>query len=296
MTGLPHVPCVMNHIKSDQSSDSNLPVYNAPAVAKYYAALDYLTACEKMLFESYLRPGMAILDLGVGGGRTTPCLSSIAAHYVGVDYASEMIAACRQKFPRLEFDVGNASDLSKFGSSSFDAVVMAFNGMDYVIPDESRFRALREIARVLKPEGILIFSSHNPRAIWVRPSWNSQRLREAAQNIAGSNPVLFRPCLWLLTALRITLAGLQSALQSLARTARRFPSRAFWRGEGYWKDPAHGGLKTHVATPDKVTNELCSFGFRPLRVQGDDYPQTTGRYVTDWYYYVFAKAAATGEK
>ena len=40
---------------------------------------------------------MAILDLGVGGGRTTPHLSSIAARYVGADYAAEMVARCQDK-------------------------------------------------------------------------------------------------------------------------------------------------------------------------------------------------------
>jgi SAM-dependent methyltransferase len=278
------------------TSDSNIPIYNAPHVANYYASLNYLTPCEQLLFDEYLRTGMAILDLGVGGGRTTPYLSSIAAQYVGVDYSAEMIAACRRKFPQLHFEVANASDLSIFGSSSLDAVVMAFNGMDYVIPNEARFRALREIGRVLKPEGLLIFSSHNPRAIWVRASWNPQRMRDMAENIVGSDSRLFQPLLWSLTAVRAMLAGLQALLHSLGRAARRLPSRAFWQGQGYLVDPAHGGLKTHLATPKRIVSELGEFGFRLLRELGDDYPHSSRRYVTDWYYYVFSRTAASGEK
>jgi SAM-dependent methyltransferase len=280
----------------DPTLDPNILTYNAPAVAEYYAALSHITPCEQLLFDAYLGPGMAILDLGVGGGRTTPYLSSIASRYVGVDYASEMITSCRRKFPRLEFEVGNAADLSEFTSSSFDAVVMAFNGMDYVIPDESRFRALREIGRVLKPEGILIFSSHNPRSIWVRASWNPRRVQDLAQTIVKSDSVLIRPLLWSLTALRVILAGLQAVLQSLGRATRRLPTRAFWQGQGYLIDPAHGGLKTHLAAPKKVVHELGRFGFRSMRVLGDDYPRVSRSYVTDWYYYVFSKTGATGEK
>jgi SAM-dependent methyltransferase len=276
--------------------DPNILTYNAPAVAEYYAALNYLTPCERVLFETHLRPGMAILDLGVGGGRTTAYLSSIAARYVGVDYAPQMIAACRQKFPQLEFQLGNAVDLSRFTSSSFDAVVMAFNGMDYVIPDENRSRALREIHRVLKPGGILIFSSHNPRSIWVRASWNGQRLREAAQRTVGGASPLFQPLLWSLTAVRVFLAGLQAVLESLGRAARRLPTRAFWQGQGYWMDPAHGGLTTHGASPENVARELGESGFQLRQVLGDDYPRTSGRFVTDWYYYVFSKTGANGEK
>ena len=282
--------------KTGSRPDPNILTYNAPAVAEYYATLDYLTPCESLLFDQYLRSGMTILDLGVGGGRTTPYLSSIAGRYVGVDYAAQMIAACRKKFPRLEFEVANAADLSNFVSASFDAVVMAFNGMDYVIPNESHFCALREIRRVLKPGGILIFSSHNPRSIWMRPSWNPRRVQDMAQTMAGNNSVLFRPLLWSLTAVRLILAGLQATLHSFSRAARRLPTRTFWLGQGYLLDPAHGGLKTHYAVPEKVEHELGGFGFQLLRVLGDDYPRMSRPYVTDWYYYVFSRIGATGEK
>ena len=277
-------------------ADVNLQVFNSSEVAQYYAALNYLTPCEQLLFEEYLRRGMAILDLGVGGGRTTPHLSSIASRYVGVDYAGEMIAACRKRFPGLEFDVANAADLSAFASSTFDAAVMAFNGMDSVIPDEARLRALGEIGRVLKPQGILIFSSHNPRSIWVRASWNPQRLRSMAEAVVRTDSFLFRPLLGSLTATRVILAAMQALLQSFRRAVRRFPTRAFWRGEGYWTDPAHGGVKTHLASPEKVSVEVGKLGFRLLRVLGDDYPQPSRRYVIDWYYYVFSKTGVPAEK
>jgi len=280
----------------DVNPDPNLLTYNSPEVAGYYAALKYLTPCERLLFDEYLHSGIAILDLGVGGGRTTPHLSAIAGRYVGVDYATEMIAACRQKFPRLEFEVGSAADLSNFSSSSFDAVVMAFNGMDYVIPDEERFRALQEIQRVLRPRGVLIFSSHNPRSIWVRASWNPKQVREIAESIVRSDSAVFPAILWLLTASRRMLAGFQAVAHSLTRAARRLPTQAFWRGEGYWFDPAHGGLKTHGAVPDMVIRDAASGGFHCLRIQGDDYPRASHPYVTDWYYYVFSKSEATGEK
>jgi ubiquinone/menaquinone biosynthesis C-methylase UbiE len=280
----------------ESNPDPNLLTYNAPEVARYYAGLNYLTPCERLLFETYLQPGIAILDLGVGGGRTTAFLSAIASRYVGIDYAPEMIAACRKKFPQLEFATANAADLSRFTSSSFDAAVMAFNGIDYVIPDQSRFRALEEIRRVLKPGGILIFSSHNPRSIRVRPSWNPQRVRDLTESALASDSVLFLPLLSLLTMARVILAGLQAAIQSLAGVLRKIPTQVFWRGEGYRMDPAHGGLKTHLAMPVKVVQELDRFGFQLLRQLGDDYPQPSGLYVTQWYYYVFSKTQLSGEK
>jgi SAM-dependent methyltransferase len=276
--------------------DPNLDAYNSPEVTAYYSSLNYLTPCERLLFDEFLSPGMTILDLGVGGGRTTPYLSSIATRYVGADYAAEMIAACRRKFPNLEFENVGAADLSIFSASSFDAVVMAFNGMDSVIPDEYRYRALHEIYRVLKPKGVLIFSSHNVRSILVRPSWNPQRLESLAKQMVGGNSVLYPPLLRSLTGLRVVIATFQSIARSLGRVTRRMPTRAFWRGEGYLIDAAHGGMRIHLSTPERTVRELGRFGFRPLRILGDDYPHASRLYVTDWYYYVFSKVEIPGGK
>lgn len=280
----------------DPNLDPNLRAYNSPEIAGYYAALTYLTPCELLLFEEHLRPGMSILDLGVGGGRTTPHLSSTAGHYVGVDYAPEMIAACQKKFPQLRFEVGSATDLSRFASYSFHAVIMAFNAVDYIFPQTSRVRALHEIHRVLKPEGVLIFSSHNPRSIFVRASWNPKRVRDLAEALVGTDSVFFKSVLWSLACLRVIVACSQAAWKSLSRAAHKLPTQAFWRGRGFLMDSAHGGLKTFFAVPRKIAQELEPIGFQLLRILGDDYPRVSHLYSTDWYYYVFSKTETSGEK
>jgi len=175
-------------------NDPNRAVYDAPAVAAHYARLEYLSACEQMLFETYLRRGMKILDVGVGGGRTTPYLAALASHYIGIDYAPAMISACRDKFPDVEFRLGHAEDLKEFNRASFDSVVLAFNSLDYVIPDSARAKALAEFHRVLKPGGILIVSSHNPRAILHRLTWNARRLDALAERVAGGGSCCGKLC------------------------------------------------------------------------------------------------------
>lgn len=286
----------MADTNSASHPDPNVLVYSSPEVAQYYASLNYLTACERLLFEQYLRPGMAILDLGVGGGRTTPYLSSIAERYAGIDYSALMIAACKEKFPQLEFDVGSAADLSKLPSASFDAVIMAFNAIDYVFPGQSRAQALQEIHRVLKPNGLFIFSSHNPRSFLARVSWNEKRLRDMAESITRPNSGLFRPVLAGLTSLRAAVACLQALGKSLRRSFDKLPTRSFWRGSGYRMDAAHGGLMTYFSIPQQTVRELEENGFQSMRILGDDYPRPSHLYTTDWYYYVFSKAEITGEK
>jgi ubiquinone/menaquinone biosynthesis C-methylase UbiE len=272
----------------ESTPDANLETWSKPEVASYYSSLTYLTPCERLLFDAYLKPGMAILDLGVGGGRTTPHLSSVAGRYVGADYSGEMIAACRKKFPGLQFETLDAADLSMFADSRFDAVVLSFNTIDNLIPDESRHKAWREARRVLKPQGVLIFSSHNMRSIFVRPSWNPQRLGNLAKQIVGDS-VLYRPVLWSLTAGRVAVAMLQALGRSIVRIMRRLPTNGFWRGDGYLVDTSHGWTKIHFSTPAITEQELSKIGFRQVRVLGDDYPLTSRHLVTDWYYYVFSK-------
>lgn len=275
--------------QSGRQEDPNLPVYDKSEVAAYYASLNYLSPCEQSLFQEFLKPGDAILDLGVGGGRTTPYLSSLASRYVGVDYAPKMVAACREKFPQLQFLVADATNLALLADGNFDSVVMAFNGIDALVPSEARRRCLAEIHRVLKNGGVFIFSSHNPRAVFLRPAWNPRKIAQLAQSLAGQRKWLLEPTRILLLWLRVAAALARSAVDSALRLLRRVPRRAFWHGDGYMLDPAHGGVLTHYAIPEKVIAELQQ-GFQFLRLAGDDYPRRSRACVTDWYYYVFRKA------
>jgi len=272
-----------------RSAVTNLQTYDAPEVAAHYATLDYLTPCERVLFETYIPQGSAILDLGVGGGRTTSYLAKWASRYVGVDYAPAMVKACEAKFPGLEFRVADAANLSVFPDASFDVVVFAFNGIDYVLPEQARRSCFAHVHRVLKAKGVFIFSSHNARAVLVRPRWNRQRLQGIARRFSADSKILYWLWLMLLTSARSSLAFAQAAGATLLRVLKRIPSRAFWLGEGSLVDSAHGGLLTHYCIPSRVITELDALHFRPERVLGDDYPQPSPPYATDWYYYVFAK-------
>ena len=274
---------------SARQGGDNLRVYNAPEVASHYAALDYLTPCENFLFSTYIRAGAAILDLGVGGGRTTPYLSGTASRYAGLDYSEKMIRLCRERFPQLEFRVSDASDLSTFEDASFDAVVMAFNVLDYVLPAEKRRLCLRECRRVLRTGGLLIFSSHNPRAVLIYPAWDREKLRGIGRKLVSDASVFFPAAILMLTVVKWLHSWLRAAGGSAARVIRRCFKLAFWHGEGCMVDPVHGGLVTHYWIPTRAVAELGQCGFHMVRCMGDDYPRASRLWVTDWYYYVFQK-------
>lgn len=143
------------------SSISNQSWRNKKMV-KEYANSDELYTPERIILDNlpeYIRGGY-IVDLGVGGGRTTSYLTSISKNYIGLDYSPEMVESSRKRFPNVKFIEGNACDLKQFNDKSFDLVFFSYNGIDYV-SHKDRLRILSEIYRVLKDKGIFIFSSHN---------------------------------------------------------------------------------------------------------------------------------------
>jgi SAM-dependent methyltransferase len=200
-----------------------------------------------------------------------------------------MVKACQGKFSGLEFVAADAANLSGFRDGSFDAVVFSFNGIDYVLPEQRRRSSWEHIYRVLKPGGRLIFSSHNPRAFVVRRSWNRQRIQQIARRMSLGSATLQWMMWTIFASARATLVFFQTLGATAMRVFTRVPLRMFWRGEGTRMDSAHGGLMTHFSTPRRVLRELTAFGFRPVRVLGDDYPRKSHILATDWYYYVFIK-------
>jgi len=78
----------------------------------------------------------------------------------GIDVSEPLVEKARSLFPDVEFRVGDVRD-TDFESASFDYAVFSYYGLDYLLPKAERVAALRELYRVLKPSGIVAFSSHN---------------------------------------------------------------------------------------------------------------------------------------
>jgi ubiquinone/menaquinone biosynthesis C-methylase UbiE len=149
---------------SDSSpiGNANQATYQAADVVRYYAHLQQLQPAEAAilaLLESQLAT-MTMLDIGVGAGRTTRHFADRVADYRGIDYSADMIAACQQRFPKTDFAVGDARDLSSVADHSCDFVLFSYNGIDTVSAGD-RLIVLQEVQRVGRSGGYFCFSSHH---------------------------------------------------------------------------------------------------------------------------------------
>jgi len=108
---------------------------------------------------SFLRNirGKKILDLGCGSGIYAKILKQRGAKVYGIDISPKMIELAKKNVRKVDFKVGTVYKLP-YNSETFD-IVLASLVVHYF---SNLNKALREIRRVLKKNGVFIFSSDNP--------------------------------------------------------------------------------------------------------------------------------------
>lgn len=104
----------------------------------------------------YIRPhlnkDMEVLELACGSGQLSFTLSNLTKSWIATDFSEQMILEARKRgeYENLSFEIADATALS-FSNENFDCVLIA-NALHIMPkPDE----AMKEIYRVLKPNGIL---------------------------------------------------------------------------------------------------------------------------------------------
>ena len=125
----------------------------------------------------------SVLEIGIGSGLNLPYYSSAVTRLCGVDASAALLAMTRRKIDRAAFPVEliheSAEHLS-VAHASVDTVVTTWTLCS--IPDP--LAALREMKRVLKPEGRLLFVEHGLSADPAVQAWQ-RRLDPAWKRIAG---------------------------------------------------------------------------------------------------------------
>lgn len=145
--------------------NTNQKAWENSSIVADYKRFNVLSKPEKVILETIKKStnNKSMLDIGIGAGRTTLYFAEIFEKYIGVDYSEKMVDACKDRFKNLksaQFLCCDARNMSQFSDNSFDFVFFSFNGIDNV-SHEDRMIILKEIYRVLKPNGIFYFSTHN---------------------------------------------------------------------------------------------------------------------------------------
>ncbi len=132
---------------------------------------DWLDARE-VEFAAPAVAGREVLEVGCGTGLLLRAFARLARRAVGVDLSPKMLEAARAR--GLEVVEGSATALP-FAGASFDLAV-SFKTLPHV-PDLAQ--ALAEMARVVRPGGLLIVELYNP--------WSVRALVKRALPLRGAH-------------------------------------------------------------------------------------------------------------
>jgi SAM-dependent methyltransferase len=112
-------------------------------------------------FASRWAAGKRVLDVACGAGYGTALLARTAASAAGADISAEAVDYAKSAYPgqaNLEFACAPCTQLP-FADASFD-VAISFETVEHITEQEA---FLAELARVVKPGGLLLLSCPNKR-------------------------------------------------------------------------------------------------------------------------------------
>ncbi len=114
----------------------------------------FTTVLDVPMLSKYVSKNSKILDVGCGYGRILNELYENGFNdLTGVDTAENMIKRGKREFPQLNL-IANPDGKIPFNNNSFDVVIL-FGVLTCIPTDESQKEFLKEVKRVLKPQGII---------------------------------------------------------------------------------------------------------------------------------------------
>lgn len=248
----------------------NYKSYNNRRRARIWASFNRLQPGEQAILQNigeklrYKR----ILDIGVGGGRTTPYLLEISSDYTAIDYSPAMVSAVKKKYPGLNIFHRDARDMRIFKDGEFDFILFSFNGIDYVTHDD-RILIMKEIYRILKRDGYFMFSTHNRDA----KTFNNYKITLKL----SPNP--------------LKMARLAASFLLAHLNRRKNKKKEIYTDEyAIVNDPGHTySLMTYFISIDRQIRQLENIGFIATEIFNKRGERVASDSESDWIHYLSRK-------
>lgn len=249
--------------------DKNLELWNRNDIVQWYDELEVDLPGENILIDEVLKRVGAeakVLDIGIGGGRTTAKLLQRWSNYVGVDYSEAFVNHCKTKFPGVEFYTCDGRDLSQFHDGQFDFILFSFNGIDYVNHTD-RDLVFAGVNRVLKTGGWFSFSTHNRNHVnFGKHPWQEKMN-------------------WSVPHMKYILRAMYYYKNHRKNKAAEEVKPDY----GWINDPGHDyGLMTYYITPDYQSKKIKEFGFTEEMLLTKDGSNTINAAI-EWLFYLAKK-------
>jgi SAM-dependent methyltransferase len=140
------------------------------------------------VLKRWIPQGVAVIEIGPGGGRWTEVLAPRASRLIAVDVSERPLELCRERFgdaSNITYLLTPGSTLPGIAGGSVDAV-WSFDVFVHVAPrDQAQY--LSEIARVLAPGGVAVIHHADGRNRGLLPSrqgWRAPMSRELFATLA----------------------------------------------------------------------------------------------------------------
>lgn len=177
---------------------------------------------EALVKDLGITPAHKVLDLGCGDGTTAIPAAQLGAQVMGIDIASNLVAAGNQRakamgLANITFREGDATNLNGVPDRTFDAVVSIFGAMFAPKPHD----VAKEMVRVTRPGGRIVMGNWIPND----PTFVAQVLKISASYSPPPPEGFVSPMTWGVESQvieRFTGAGISEKSISFAKDTWTF--------------------------------------------------------------------------